>query len=60
MIWTILEWIVASPSSADDFGADARVVYRGAYEFSLPGVAEDFVPQHIAPEQVVMARQSAE
>jgi hypothetical protein len=50
MIWTILEWIVASPSSPDDFGADARVVYRGVYEFNLPGVAEDFVQQHSARE----------
>jgi cytochrome c oxidase subunit 1 len=57
---TTLEWSVASPPPADDFGATDPVVYRGAYEFSLPGLAEDFVPQHIAPEQVVKARQSAE
>jgi cytochrome c oxidase subunit 1 len=57
---TTLEWSVSSPPSADDFGATDPVVYRGAYEFSRPGVAEDFVPQHIAPEQVVKARQSAE
>jgi len=57
---TTLEWSVSSPPPADDFGARDPVVYRGAYEFSLPGVAQDFVPQHIAPEQVVKARQSAE
>jgi cytochrome c oxidase subunit 1 len=57
---TTLEWSVSSPPPADDFGATDPVVYRGAYEFSLPGVAEDFVPQHIAPEQVVKARQSVE
>ena len=57
---TTLEWSVSSPPPADDFGARDPVVYRGAYEFSLPGLAEDFVPQHIAPEQVVKARQSAE
>jgi hypothetical protein len=27
-------------------------VYRGAYEFSAMGRAEDFVPQHLAPEHV--------
>src|SRR5256884_8644164 len=27
------------------------VVYRGAYEFSVLDVAEDFLPQHLAPEQ---------
>jgi hypothetical protein len=26
----------------------------------VPDVAEDFVPQHLAPEQVVKARQSGE
>jgi cytochrome c oxidase subunit 1 len=57
---TTLEWSVSSPPPADDFGARDPVVYRGAYEFSLPGVAEDFVPQYITPEQVVKARHSAE
>src|SRR4029077_12479901 len=55
---TTLEWSVSSPPPADDFGANDPVVYRGAYEFSLPDVAEDFVPQHLAPEQVVKARHS--
>jgi cytochrome c oxidase subunit 1 len=57
---TTLEWSVSSPPPADDFGVNDPVVYRGAYEFSLPGVAEDFVPQHIAPERVVKARRSGE
>ncbi len=46
---TTLEWTVTLPSPADDFGATGPVVYRGAYEFSVPGLAEDFVPQHLAP-----------
>src|SRR5207247_11167148 len=53
---TTLEWSVGSPPPADDFGPSEPVVYRGAYEFSVPGVAEDFVPEHLAPEQVVKAR----
>jgi cytochrome c oxidase subunit 1 len=57
---TTLEWSVPSPAPADDFGPGDPVVYRGAYEFSVPDVAEDFVPQHLAPEQVVKARQSGE
>jgi len=28
------------------------VVYRGAYEYGVSDRAEDFVPQHLAPEQV--------
>jgi cytochrome c oxidase subunit I len=55
---TTLEWSVPSPPPANDFGPADPVVYRGAYEFSLPDVAEDFVPQHIAPEHVVKAKGS--
>src|SRR6266404_2246816 len=53
---TTLEWSVSSPPPADDFGATDPLVYRGAYEFSVPGVAEDFVPQHLSPEEVAKAR----
>src|SRR5258707_15466424 len=35
---TTLEWSVPSPPPADDFGPTDPVVYRGAYEFSAPGV----------------------
>ena len=55
---TTLEWSVPS-SPADDFGPTDPVVYRGAYEFGVPDVAEDFVPQHIAPEQVVKVKGSS-
>ncbi len=57
---TTLEWSVPSPPPGDDFGLTDPVVYRGAYEFSVPEVAEDFVPQHLAPEQVVKARDSGD
>ena len=57
---TTLEWSVSSPPPADDFGATDPVVYRGAYEFSVPDAAEDFVPQHLAPKQVVKARKAGE
>ena len=57
---TTLEWSVSSPPPADDFGATDPVVYRGAYEFSAPDAADDFVPQHLAPEQVVKARKAGE
>jgi cytochrome c oxidase subunit I len=53
---TTLEWSISSPAPADDFGPQDPVVYRGAYEFSVPGLAEDFVPQHLAPDQIVKAR----
>ncbi len=53
---TTLEWSVSSPPPPDDFGASDPVVYRGAYEFGVLGVADDFVPQHLAPEEVVRTR----
>ncbi|OLB37254.1 MAG: hypothetical protein AUH11_09200 [Acidobacteria bacterium 13_2_20CM_57_17] len=57
---TTLEWSVSSPPPAGDFGVTVPVVYRGAYEFSMPDAAEDFVPQHLAPSQVVKARKAGE
>src|SRR6266403_231401 len=57
---TTLEWSVLSPPPPDDFGLSDPVVYRGAYEFSVPYVAEDFVPQHLAPEQSAKACESGE
>jgi cytochrome c oxidase subunit I len=54
---TTLEWSVSSPPPPDDFGTRDPVIYRGAYEFNAPGVAEDFVPQHLAPEEVVRTHQ---
>jgi cytochrome c oxidase subunit 1 len=45
---TTLEWSVSSPPPADDFGVNDPVVYRGAYVFSMPDMAEDFVPQYLA------------
>ncbi len=57
---TTLEWSVPSPPPPDDFGLSDPVVYRGAYEFSVLDVAEDFVPQHLAPEQSAKARESGE
>jgi cytochrome c oxidase subunit 1 len=52
---TTLEWSVSSPPPPSDFDARDPVVYRGAYEFNVPGVAEDFVPQYLPPGEVVRA-----
>jgi cytochrome c oxidase subunit 1 len=49
---TTLEWSTASPTPFDNFGAAGPVVYRGAYEYGASDRTEDFVPQHLAPEQV--------
>jgi cytochrome c oxidase subunit 1 len=42
---TTLEWGIPSPPPFDNFAGVHPVVYRGAYEYSLPGVKEDYVMQ---------------
>ena len=41
---TTLEWAAPSPPPHGNF-ADAHAVYRGPYEYSVPGSDVDFVPQ---------------
>ena len=53
---TTLEWSIPSPPPFDNFAGQVPVVYRGAYEFGVPGAQQDFVPQQLAPEQVVKSR----
>ena len=46
---TTLEWSVPSPPPDNNFGVSEPIVYRGAYEFSVAGAAEDFALQNAAP-----------
>ncbi|MGB7844910.1 MAG: cbb3-type cytochrome c oxidase subunit I [Candidatus Acidiferrum sp.] len=46
---TTLEWSIPSPAPEDNFGVQAPVVYRGAYEFSATSL-DGFAPQHLLPE----------
>jgi cytochrome c oxidase subunit I len=50
---TTLEWITDSPPPHDNFGGHFPSVYRGPYDFSVPGVKEDFVPQNLPPQDVI-------
>jgi len=53
---TTLEWQTADvPPGHGNFGQDLPVVYRWAYDYGVPGAAEDFVPQNQPPEQVTAA-----
>jgi cytochrome c oxidase subunit 1 len=45
-----LEWTTPSPPAHGNF-EEAPVVYRGPYEYSSPGRAEDWLPQTLAPEK---------
>ncbi len=42
---TTLEWLAASPPPHGNF-AELPVVYRGPYEYAVPGRADDYWPQH--------------
>src|SRR2546430_1111820 len=40
-----LEWTTATPPPHDNFAGHVPVVYRGPYEFSVPGAPNDYVMQ---------------
>src|SRR3984885_11574020 len=52
---TTLEWTIPSPPPHDNFAGQIPTVYRGAYEFSVPGEAEDFILQSALPSEVERA-----
>jgi cytochrome c oxidase subunit 1 len=50
---TTLEWQTSeTPPIHGNFGAELPKVYRWAYDFSVPGVVADFIPQNMAPQDV--------
>jgi cytochrome c oxidase subunit 1 len=55
---TTLEWITESPPAHDNFGGQYPSVYRGPYEYSVPGAAEDYIPQNLEPSQVAREARS--
>jgi cytochrome c oxidase subunit 1 len=46
---TTLEWQTAKHGN---WGHKLPVVYRWAYDYSVPGAAEDFIPQNVEPVTV--------
>ncbi|MCH7591598.1 MAG: cbb3-type cytochrome c oxidase subunit I [Planctomycetes bacterium] len=46
---TTLEWLAPSPPPHGNFLTEP-VVYRGPYEYSVPGMSKDYYPQHVATE----------
>jgi len=52
---TTLEWQTEhTPPRHGNWGKNLPVVHRWAYDYSVPNVKEDFIPQNVAPEQVIM------
>ncbi len=50
---TTLEWLTPqTPPVHGNWGPDLPVVYRWAYDYSVPGAVQDYIPQTMAPEDV--------
>ena len=57
---TTLEWQTAdTPPKHGNFGAALPVVYRWAYDYSVPGAAQDFIPQNVPPQEVARSTTKA-
>jgi len=49
---TTLEWQTPhTPPTHGNFGRELPVVYRWAYDFSVPGAPQDFIPQNVPPPE---------
>ena len=54
---TTLEWQTAElPPGHGNFGETLPVVYRWAYDYSVPGADQDFIPQNVAPDRVTASK----
>jgi cytochrome c oxidase subunit 1 len=50
---TTLEWQTPhTPPHHGNFGKTLPAVYRWAYDYSVPGVKHDFIPQNVPPAEV--------
>jgi cytochrome c oxidase subunit 1 len=50
---TTLEWQTPqTPPGHGNFGKQLPVVYRWAYDYGVPGVKSDFIPQNVPPADV--------
>jgi cytochrome c oxidase subunit 1 len=48
---TTLEWTTSSPPPLDNFDGHYPRVYRGPYDYSVPGASQDFLLQNVPDEQ---------
>ena len=50
---TTLEWQTPeTPPAHGNFGKELPVVYRWAYDYGVPGLKTDFIPQNVPPAEV--------
>ncbi len=53
---TTLEWLAPSPPPHGNWGLSLPTVHRWPYEYSVPGVTEDYTPQTISPAEVPVTK----
>ena len=52
---TTLEWQTShTPPRHGNFGAELPIVYRWAYDYSVPGARMDYIPQNVPPEETLV------
>src|ERR1700716_1456064 len=57
---TTLEWQTPdTPPKHGNFGPELPVVYRWAYDYSVPGASEDFIPQNQPPAKKAKGLEAA-
>jgi cytochrome c oxidase subunit 1 len=57
---TTLEWQTPqTPAKHGNWGPKLPVVYRWAYDYSVPGAPEDFIPQNVPPDDRIPAGHEA-
>ncbi|MFQ5562771.1 MAG: cbb3-type cytochrome c oxidase subunit I [Parvularculaceae bacterium] len=58
---TSLEWQTPqTPPAHGNWGPALPTVYRWAYDYSVPGAAQDFIPQNVPPDAAAVRRAEAE
>lgn len=55
-----LEWAVTPQQAAEEWEHRPPAVHRGPYEYSVPGLANDYVPQHVSDEELAKSEFSYE
>ena len=52
-----LEWQTPQmPPEHGNWGKETPKVYRWAYDFSVPGAKQDYIPQHQPPSEIIGAK----
>jgi len=57
---TTLEWTTSSPPSHDNFDGRPPRIFRGPYDYSVPGAPQDFLLQSVSDEEYAIGTEHAD